>query len=107
MIAHVYKSGIVIQRFTSVTDGMGGFTDTWATHLTISGYIRTLSGEERLSGDKQTVYATNRLYCENADITEKDQVVDDSNTYQIKFINQKLDLKSTVRFLEIDLLKIN
>ena len=107
MIKHVYKSGIVIERFTSASDGMGGFTETWATHLTISGHIRTLSGAERMSADKQTVYATNRLYCESADITEKDRVVDGTDTYQIKFVNQKLDLNSTVRFLEIDLLKIN
>jgi len=106
MISGAYKTGILVKRYASVSDGMGGFTNTYSTSSTISGHIRTMSGEERMSADKQTLYATNRLYCDSADITEKDRVVDGSTTYEVKFVDPKLDLDNTVRFMQVDLLKI-
>ena len=100
MISKYYESGIVIQRLTQVSNGMGGYTDTWSTHLTINGRIRPLNGNERLSADKTTLFATHRLYCDVIDIKESDRVLYNSKIYQVKFVSNVMNFD---RHLQVDL----
>lgn len=100
MIQKWFEPGIVIQRLTQTANDMGGFVDTWTTHLTISGRIRPLNGTEKLSADKTTLFATHKLYCNVADITERDRVSFSGKVYEIKFVSNPMNFD---RFLQIDL----
>jgi len=99
-IEKFFTTGITVQRRTITRDAAGGTIETWADHLSISGRIRQLSGDDRLSADKDTVFATHRMYCMLADIVETDRVVFSGITYAIKFIENPMLYG---RFLQIDL----
>lgn len=103
MIDRFYKSGIVIERVTNTNDG-GVVEETWSQNLVINGHIRTFASDEKIFTDKETVYATHRLYCAEHDIIEADRVVDGSTTYEIKGIANKTDDSNTIKHMEIDLL---
>lgn len=100
MIEDYYDTIITIKRKTTADNGIGGKSETWNDHLTILGKIRPLNGNERFSADKVTLYATHRLYCTLADITELDRVVYNNQTYEIKYINNPMNMN---RFLQVDL----
>jgi SPP1 family predicted phage head-tail adaptor len=109
MIESTYTGGYIIEKATATTDGMGGSTEAWSTHLTIEGHLREQSGNERLNHNKETVYATHRFYTASADITERHRLKDsnDSNKiYEILFVAKKKDANNIVRHLELDLLEI-
>lgn len=99
-----YESGIVIQRKTSVSNGLGGMVDSWSTHLTIDGRIRPLSGNEKISADKNTLYVTHRLYCSILDITEKDRVLFNGVKYEVKFVANPMNFG---RYLMVDLEEVS
>ena len=101
MIERFYTTGHKILRYTETSSGFGGSTGAWATHLTVDGCLRPLSGDKRLSADKSTVYASHRFYTDVADIRESDRYQDpDGNNYIIKFI---ADPMSMGNHLQIDL----
>lgn len=100
-IAVYYVDDVIIERKTTVPNGIGGFVTTWGTHLSIKGKMRPLSGKEQLSADKTTVFATHKLYCALADITEMDRVVFDGGVYEIKNIPK--DVMNMHNHYEIDL----
>jgi SPP1 family predicted phage head-tail adaptor len=100
-ISGFYTDDVVIQRSTTVPNGIGGFVTTWTDHLAIKGKMRPLSGKEQLSADKQTIFATHKLYCALADITEIDRVVFDGDIFEIKNIPQ--DVMNMHNHYEIDL----
>jgi SPP1 family predicted phage head-tail adaptor len=100
-ISGYYTDDVVIQRKAQVSNGIGGFETTWNTHLTIKGKMRPLSGKEQLSADKMTVFATHKLYCALADITEMDRVLFDGDIYEIK--STPKDVMNMHNHYEIDL----
>ena len=90
MMTRIYKDGYSIQAFTSTTNSYGGFKSTWYTTLNVSGYLREIRGDERLTADRKEVDSTHRFYCDPATITEKNRFVDsDSKIYDIRFAVQK------------------
>ena len=90
MIERFYTTGHKIQRFTAGTDSYGDPTETWADHLSLSGKLWQLSGDERLSADKVTLFADHRFACAVADITEKDRYVDPAGVvYNIKAVAKR------------------
>lgn len=95
-----FEPDIIIQRNTSTKKVSGKMLDAWATHLTVDGRIRPLTGKERLAADKVTLYATHRLYTFVADIAESDRVSDSGNIYEIKFVHNPMNFD---RFLQVDL----
>jgi SPP1 family predicted phage head-tail adaptor len=101
MIENYFDESVTIERVTRTDTNIGGWTESWDTHLTVDGKIRPLSGSERLSADKQTLYADYRLYCDNADITAADRAVSGGVTYDIVFVKNVMHFD---RHMEIDLL---
>lgn len=76
----------VISRKTLVSDGMGGFTETWAASGTVSCRVwpATESGAESLIADRITesdAWVITVPY--NTDITAKDRVVADGRTFEV------------------------
>jgi len=90
MMTDIYKDGYSIQAFTSTTNSYGGFKQTWYTTLTVSGYMRELRGDERLTADRKEVDSTHRFYCNPLTITEKNRFIDMNNKiYDIRFAVDK------------------
>lgn len=52
---------VVLQTFTSVSDGGGGTVDTWADTATMWAAIRPLSGTERFQAQQVSANLTNEV----------------------------------------------
>ena len=84
-INRFYTSGHKIQRVTVTQDSYGGVVETWADHLTVAGKLWELSGDKKLSADKETIFSTHKFATAIADIKDTDRYVDpDGNAYEIK-----------------------
>lgn len=100
-IESYYVSGIVIQRQGTVTrSALNAKIAAFATHLTVAGRIRPLSGREQANSMRENVFSTHRLYTAVADILEGDRVVYGGVTYEINFV---FDPMNFGQFLQIDM----
>jgi len=103
LINRFYTSGHKIQRVAVTTDSYGGAVETWADHLTISGKKWALSGDKKLSADKETVFSTHKFATAIADIKETDRYVDPGgNAYEIKALATRTRQDGTGH-IELDL----
>jgi len=105
-ISRFYTSGHKIQRVTVTTDSYGGTVNTWADHLTVAGKKWELSGDKKLSADKETIFSTHKFATAIADIKDTDRYVDvDDNNYEIKAlaIRKRPDYSGHI---ELDLEKV-
>jgi SPP1 family predicted phage head-tail adaptor len=89
-ISDFYQDGIIIQRQSAgVSNGMGGNTGAWATHLTISGLIDQVSGSEKYIAAQYATSATHYLICDTGyDVTSKDRVLANSKKYRILNVDE-------------------
>ena len=100
-IERFYTPGHRIEAYVETSQGFGGPVYHWKPKHTLAGRLRPLSGDERLSADKQTVFADHRFYCAVEDITEADRYVSPGgDIYDIKFIKDPMSMSN---HLEIDL----
>lgn len=100
-ISKYYTTGHEIERSTDATGGFGGFARTWSSHLSPAGRLRPLSGDQQLSADKETAFATHRFYCAPDDIKVTDRYKDpDGNIYRIKFVSDVMNMDN---HLQVDL----
>ena len=102
-IEKFYTTGHKIQEYTPGEEGFGGSEGTWSekSFSPISARLRPLSGDERLSADKKTLFSTHKLYCGIHDITEADRYVDpDGYIYNIIFVKDPMSMGN---HLEVDL----
>lgn len=84
------KTTFELRRKVLVSDGLGGYTETWAGLRNITGVLSTIRGDERLSADKLTVIADYYFYIDypiGETITEADIFVKGTTTYKIIYIN--------------------
>jgi len=84
------KAILELRRKTETSDGLGGFTISWAGLRNITGVLSTIRGDERLSADKMTVIASHYFYIDypiGETITEADIFVKGITTYKIIYIN--------------------
>lgn len=88
----------MIQRYTSVSNGFGGESHTWADHLEYEGVLDQLSGNEFVKADKVFPGSTHILIGPVADITESDRVIFNNKQYDVKNVDNPLNLN---RHLEI------
>ena len=58
-----FKDGWIVYHMTQIDDGMGGFTQASSSQGTVSGLMRPLSGELKLSADRDTSFGSHRFYC--------------------------------------------
>jgi SPP1 family predicted phage head-tail adaptor len=84
MITDFFTQTIVIQRATSTPNAFGGNSQTWATHLSIKGYIDRASGKELDIARKTTPETTDILLCASGyDITINDRVYFGGKIYRV------------------------
>jgi len=87
LIKRFYTTGHKIQRVTVTEDDYGGVVETWTDHLTVDGKRWALSGDKKLSADKETIFADYKFATAIADIKTTDRYADpEGNAYEIKFI---------------------
>ena len=76
----------VITRRTLASDGMGGFTETWAAAGTVTGRVwpATESGAERLIADRITeADAWIITVPQGTDVVAKDRIVESGRTFEV------------------------
>jgi phage head-tail adaptor, putative, SPP1 family len=105
MIEDYYTESVTIKRVTrtnNTSSGLGGYSETWNTHLTIKGSLNPLTGSQVYQAEKRGIKSTHMLICAFADITEFDKAVDtNNNEYEITFVNNPMKMND---HLEINLL---
>jgi SPP1 family predicted phage head-tail adaptor len=103
MHAGMLREPVTFQEMARLSDGAGGFTQTWST---ISGapdraHVKAMSGGERYASARTEASASWRIVCRyNANIDETKKAVIRGRSYQIRFVN---NLELMDRWLEIDL----
>ena len=104
------SSGLLIETFTpqtltETTDTQGGVVNTWADGTAFRGRLSSLSINERMSQDKQTVFASHKLYCNNQTITEAYRIRNSDSTryFQIKGVINPSNASDHLEILVLEL----
>jgi SPP1 family predicted phage head-tail adaptor len=92
------ESGWEVWRWSESQDDYGGTTEEWAKLEDVSGLMRPLSGNLKMSADKETVFATHRFYCLPTDIEPGDQIRN-GKKYEVKFAS---DMMNFGRLMQVD-----
>jgi len=101
------KTELVLQKHTLVSDGMGGYTDTWQAKRKMKGVLLSLSGRERFVTGKTEVFRTHKFVVDfpiGISVTEKDKFVLGARTFDIQVV---ADPAETHRHLEMDLKEVS
>ena len=102
--AGMLKEPITIQRSAKVSDGAGGFSETWGTlaGAPTRGAVKALSGSERYASDRVEATTRWRLTMRYfAGLLESDKVVIRGRSYNIRFINN-VDLNDLWMTIDLD-----
>ena len=100
------KTTLILQRYTLVSDGMGGSTLTYQGRRKVKGVLYPLHGNERFITGKTEVYRTHKFlmdYPIGITITPIDKFALGARKFDIKVVVDPLE---THRNLEIDLLEV-
>ena len=100
------KCILVLQKYTKVSDGMGGYTWVYQSVRKMKGVLTSLSGNERYVTGKIEVFRTHKFlvdYPLGLVITPKDKFVLGIRKFDIQVV---VDPMEQHRHLEMDLLEI-
>ena len=79
---------VALQRSAKVSDGAGGYTETWSDLAIVSGGIVAMSGSERWNADRLNAESKWQLLIAYwGDLFANDRVVIDGRAYAISFVN--------------------
>lgn len=91
----------LVQRYTSVDDGMGGKDYEWNDHTVIEGVLDQLSGDEILASEKLNKLSSHIfIIFEMVDVKEEDRFIINDGIYQVKNVDNPNNMD---RQLEIKL----
>lgn len=85
------KLTAIVERVTTTDNGFGGVVETWSENVQVEGVLDTLSGDEMLSSDKETLYSTHVFICPVIDVIEADRMIIKGKIYQVKFVDNPLN----------------
>ena len=98
------------QTPTRTTDDQGSYTKGWTDGTDFEGRLSELTIQERLAQDKETAFATHKVYClTSVDVDPEDQIVLGSRTFIVVGIQRPSNLTTDghleimVRELDYDL----
>jgi len=103
MNAGMLKEPVTFQRAAKVSDGAGGYTETWGTLAGAAdrAAVKAVSGRERFASDRIEATTKWRITVRYfTGLLESDRVIIRTRAYNIRFINN-MELED--RWLEIDL----
>ena len=101
-IAKYYEAGWKVLRATETQDAAGGMVSTLSTHLSISGRMRPLTGDKRISADKDTYFGDHRFYCDPVDILEGDYLTLTGSTTTVYEVKHAPDMMTMGRLMQVD-----
>lgn len=88
MITDYFDKSVIIQRNTVSSNGFGGQSETWTTHITIDCLIDYLGGQKQQVAAQFADKATHILICAvGQDITIFDRAVYNSEVYRILHVD--------------------
>lgn len=102
-IDRYFETGFVVEKRNRTATAIGGFEEEWVADTavgTVMGRLRPLSGDEQLSADRQTPYATHRFYTGIHAITTHHRITKGGRVYRVKVVR---DVMTMGRHMEIDL----
>jgi SPP1 family predicted phage head-tail adaptor len=89
---------VIIQRYETVSNGMGGSFSQWTNHLEYDGVIDQLTGNEMLEADRIAENSTHILIGPMADIKRQDRVLFNGKRFDVKNVDNPMQMN---RHLEI------
>ena len=104
MIDRWFESGWTLHSLTSTEDAWGNPVEGYSTGTAIMGRFRPLSGDRKLSADKQTPFADAKFYCSSTStVAVGDQLRKGSEVYEVTFPHNPMDMD---RFLQVEVRKL-
>lgn len=99
--AGMLREPVEIQEQSKSSIGGGATTVTYTNKANVRGFVKPLSGSERLYAERLDAQTRFRLVIRyRSDLLESDRVIIRDKAYQIRFIN---NLEFRDKWLEIDL----
>lgn len=97
---------VVIQYIVRVSDGMGGFTNTWTTGDTLKGVLSPVNGVERIQYNKEVVIGDYIFYGKKGTYTPKeaDRLTYGTRIFRILFVSTPF-MNSKFFILELEEVK--
>jgi SPP1 family predicted phage head-tail adaptor len=87
MPAAPFRHRVTIQGFTSVSDGMGGWEQTWADLATVWARVEALKGEEYFAAAQMQNSVSHRVTMRyRADLTPTHRLVFEGRTLDIEAV---------------------
>lgn len=102
------KTELVLQRYTTISDGGGGQTKTWTAKRKIKGVLAFIGVDERVRADKETQQTRFHFWCHSPKglyITTKDEFSRTGTTFRYRIIYSD-DILERNHLLKIDLIQI-
>jgi SPP1 family predicted phage head-tail adaptor len=87
MPAGPYRHRVIIQSFTAVSDGMGGWEETWADLATVWARVEALKGEEYFAAAQMQNSVSHRVTMRyRADLTPSHRLIFEGRTLNIEAV---------------------
>ena len=104
MIDRWFESGWTWHVLGSTTDAWGNPIESYSTGTAIMGRFRPLSGDRKLSADRQTPFADAKFYCAaTSTIAVGDQLRKSPDVYEVTWVQNVMDMD---RFLQVEVRKL-
>ena len=97
------KIDMQLQRQTSVSDGMGGFTDTWYSVRYLKGSLIFLKAREGYANNVTSTLSTHFFQCDfpkDITVTEKDRLFYSGDIYEI-ILAEDVSKRGITLYLEL------
>lgn len=101
------KTQLTLQKYTKVSDGMGGYTFVHQAKRKMKGVLLSLSGRERFVIGKTEVFRTHKFVVHfpiGITVTEKDRFALGTRKFDIQVVSDPAEVH---HHLEIDLLEVS
>jgi len=99
-ITKYFINDIDVYIATQTTNSYGEITETWSKDRTVFGRIRPLNGRERFVAGAEHQISTHRLYTNDGNINEENQIVYGGKTFDVIFVANPMNFNE---FWQIDL----
>ena len=99
-IRKFYKSDIDVYTVTKSVNSYGEMIATWSKNRTIFGRIRPMSGAEPFVAGAEHQISKYRLYTDDFNIRENNQIRWSGKTFDVKFVSNPMTFD---QFCQIDL----
>ena len=104
MIDRWFESGWTLHSLTSTEDDWGNPVEGYSAGTAIMGRFRPLSGDRKLSADRQTPFADAKFYCSSTStIAVGDQLRKSPDVYEVTWVQNPMDMD---RFLQVEVRKL-